>query len=95
MSAYFIFTREATIDQAEMDLYSSTVQPTLVGHDVKILAAYGAHEDVEGPTNEGTIIVEFPTMEAAKAWYDSPAYTKVREHRFKGATYRALLVAGV
>ncbi len=95
MSASFIFTREKTVDQAEMDLYSSQVQATLASHDLKILAAYGPHEDVEGPANEGTIIVEFPSMEAAKAWYDSPDYVRVREHRFKGANYRALLVQGV
>jgi uncharacterized protein (DUF1330 family) len=34
-------------------------------------------------------------MEAAKAWYDSPAYREVRVHRFKGAIYRATLVQGV
>ena len=95
MSAYFIFTREATVDQSEMDIYNSEVKATLAGHDLKILAAYGPHEDVEGPANEGTIIVEFPSMEAAKVWYDSPDYVRVREHRFKGAQYRALLVQGV
>jgi uncharacterized protein (DUF1330 family) len=30
-----------------------------------------------------------------KAWYDSPAYRKVREHRYKGADYRAVIVQGV
>jgi uncharacterized protein (DUF1330 family) len=44
---------------------------------------------------EGTIILEFPSTEAAKAWHDGPAYRKVREHRFKGATYRVILVKGV
>jgi uncharacterized protein (DUF1330 family) len=38
---------------------------------------------------------EFPTFEAAKAWYDSPAYREAREHRFKGANYRAFIVQGV
>jgi len=34
-------------------------------------------------------------MEAAKAWYDSPAYREVRQHRLMGAIYRGLLVAGL
>jgi uncharacterized protein (DUF1330 family) len=34
-------------------------------------------------------------MEAAKAWYNGPAYREVREHRFKGATYHVTLVNGV
>ena len=38
------------------------------------------------------VILEFPTFDEAKAWYDSPAYRKVREHRYKGADYRAIIV---
>jgi uncharacterized protein (DUF1330 family) len=95
MSAYAIFTREKTLDQAEMDIYYSQVQATLAAHNVKVLAAYGPFEDLEGPPTEGTVIAEFPTMEAAKAWYDSPAYREVRIHRFQGAIYRATLVQSV
>jgi uncharacterized protein (DUF1330 family) len=95
MSAYFIFTREKTLDQAEMDIYNQQVRATTTGYEMKILAAYEPHEDVEGAPTEGTIILEFPTMEAAKAWYDSPAYREVRLHRFEGAIYRATLVQGI
>ena len=34
-------------------------------------------------------------MEAALAWYNSPAYTEVRKHRIAGAVYRGLLVQGI
>ncbi len=95
MSAYAIFTREKTLNQAEMDIYHAQVQATFAGHDIKLLAAYGPFEDLEGHLTEGTVIAEFPTMEAAKAWYDSPAYREVRLHRFNGAIYRATLVQGV
>jgi len=27
-------------------------------------------------------------------WYDSPAYWDLREHRFRGADYRAVIVEG-
>jgi uncharacterized protein (DUF1330 family) len=50
---------------------------------------------LEGPEHEGIFIMEFPTMQDATAWYDSPAYRKVREHRFKGAEYRGVIVQGV
>jgi uncharacterized protein (DUF1330 family) len=95
MSAYVIFTRERTLEPAEMEIYSKAVPETLAGHEVKILASYGPYEDLEGTATEGTLIAEFPSMEAAKAWYDSTLYREVREHRFKGAIYRAVLVAGV
>jgi uncharacterized protein (DUF1330 family) len=54
-----------------------------------------ALEDLEGGAPEGTVILEFPNMEAAKAWYDGAEYRRVREHRFKGTKYRVTLLAGV
>jgi uncharacterized protein (DUF1330 family) len=34
-------------------------------------------------------------MEAARRWYDSPAYQDAVQHRFKGAIYRGLIVEGL
>jgi|SRR5580704_18960078 uncharacterized protein (DUF1330 family) len=95
MKAYLVFTRDKMIDEHEMAAYSKDVPATLAGHDVKILALYGKHEDLEGAPTEGTVILEFPSSEAAKAWYDGAPYRAVREHRFKGASYRVTLVEGV
>lgn len=95
MAAYMVFTRESTRDAAELATYSQNVGPTLSGHPVEVLAAYGRQEVVEGPAVEGVVILQFPSFEAAKAWYDSPAYRKVREHRFRGAEYRAVIVEGL
>jgi uncharacterized protein (DUF1330 family) len=95
MSAYMVFTRTRMLNEQEMAVYSKAVPATLVGHDVKILALYGAHEEPEGPQNDGSVILEFPTVEAAKAWYDGPAYREVREHRFKAAEYQVSLMQGV
>jgi uncharacterized protein (DUF1330 family) len=95
MSAYLVFIREQTLDAAELDIYWSKIQATFTGHEVKLLASYGLHEDLEGSPTEGTVIAEFPCMEAAKAWYEGLAYREVRQHRFRGAIYRGLLVAGV
>jgi len=44
---------------------------------------------------EGTVILEFPSIEAAKGWYDGSPCREARAHRFKGATYRVTLVKGV
>ena len=95
MATYMVFTRESTKNAAELATYSEKVGATLAGHPVTVLAAYGRHEVVEGSDVEGVVILEFPTFEAAKAWYDSPAYREVREHRFRGAAYRAVIVEGV
>jgi uncharacterized protein (DUF1330 family) len=90
--AYVIFTREKTLDQAELEIYWSKVAASLEGHPMKVLSGYGPHEVWEGDPTEGVVIAEFPSMEAARAWYDSPAYREARAHRVKGAVYRGILV---
>jgi uncharacterized protein (DUF1330 family) len=95
MPAYAIFIRERTRDQAQLDAYSPKASASLAGQQVKVLAAYGRQETLEGPESEGVVIAEFPSIEAAKAWYESPAYREAREYRFRGADYRAMFVEGV
>jgi uncharacterized protein (DUF1330 family) len=95
MSAYIIFTRVKTLDPSEMKTYNDSVMETINGHNVKILAAYGRKEVLEGPEHEGIVIMEFPNMQEAKAWYESPAYQRVRVHRFNGAEYRGVIVEGL
>ena len=95
MPAYMVFIREKTLDQSELDAYWSKVRATMEGHPLKVLAAYGRHVTLEGPEVEGVVVAEVPTLEEARAWYDSPAYQAVAQHRFRGAVYRGLLVDGV
>jgi uncharacterized protein (DUF1330 family) len=95
MATYIVFTKESTQDQNELNIYQSKVGETLEGHPVKLLAAYGPQQVLEGPAPEGVVILEFPNTTAARKWYDGPAYQAVARHRFKGATYRAVLVEGV
>ncbi|WP_197442828.1 DUF1330 domain-containing protein [Lignipirellula cremea] len=94
MAAYIIFMRERTLDQAELETYWSQVPPTLDGRPIRVLAAYGRHETLEGPDVEGVVVAEFPTLQEARDWYDSPAYQEAAQHRLRGAVYRGLIVEG-
>jgi uncharacterized protein (DUF1330 family) len=95
MAAFMVFIREKTLDQPELEAYWAKIGATLEGRPIKILAAYGRHVTLEGPEVEGVVVAEFPTLEEARAWYDSPAYQEVAQHRFRGAIYRGLIVEGV
>ena len=52
-------------------------------------------EVLEGPAIEDIIILEFPSNEEAKAWYQSPEYQAACERRFQGGDYRCILTEGV
>jgi uncharacterized protein (DUF1330 family) len=67
----------------------------LEGVPVKMLAAYGPQVVLEGPVPEGVAIAEFPSVKAVTDWYHSPGYQRVVQHRFNGATYRAIIVEGL
>ncbi len=91
MAAFIVFTRERLRDKAEFDIYSGLAGATMAGHSAKAHVVYNRCETLEGAPIEGAVIVEFPSMDAAKAWYDGPEYRAAREHRFKSADYRVFI----
>ena len=95
MPAYVVFTRERMRDQQEYELYREKSRPVNASHPLKPLALYGRHEVLEGPSIEGAVILEFPTMEAARAYYRSADYQEAVKHRFLGADYRVFIVEGL
>ncbi len=44
---------------------------------------------------EMQVIVEFPSMEHAQAWYDDPAHTPLKKLRQGGADFSMVLVNGL
>lgn len=95
MAAYLIFTQEKLHDQKELDIYESKVPASIPGHSLEPLAMYGAIENLEGDPVKGAVVLRFPTMEAARAWYHSDKYQEAKEHRLKAADYRVFLIEGV
>lgn len=95
MAAYAIFIREKLRDPGLIEAYNGKAGPSLAGHPAKVLAAYGAIETPEGAPAEGVVLLEFPSMAAAKAWYDGPAYREARKLRFQGADYRVHFFEGL
>ena len=95
MSAYIVFIKEREHDAGAMATYSAEAGPTLKGRNGKVLAYYGDTVTLEGPEAQGCVIVEFPTVEEARAWYESDAYQAARAHRFAGADYRAIITQGL
>ena len=95
MSAYVVFMRHKTLDRSELEAYWDKVKGSLDGRSIKVLAAYGQHLTLEGPEVEGVVIAEFPTLDEARDWYNSPTYQEAAGHRHRGAVYHGLIVEGV
>lgn len=94
MVAYVVFTRERMRSNEEYERYREKSRPVNASHPLKPLALYRKHEVLEGPAIEGAVILEFPTIEAARAYYHSPEYQEAAKHRFLAADYRVFIVEG-
>lgn len=95
MTAYVVFIRDEMKDQAAYDNYLKLGVPTLTPFGGEILVANGAHEAFEGEEFDGSVILRFPDMASARAWYTSPEYEKFKAIRLGATTGRAFLLEGV
>lgn len=95
MPAYIIVYREEPIqDPAAMAEYQRKTREIKTEIRPKPLVVYGAMEALEGEKPDGVVILEFPTVADARAWYNSPDYQAALPHRIKSAKHRAIIVDG-
>lgn len=71
------------IEDAEaFKVYQKAGGKSLAGRNFRMLAGPAPDAVLEGPELDEVIILEFPSMEEAREWYDSDAYQeaiKLRE----------------
>ena len=73
----------------------STSGPTATAHGGKYVARGGKVTTLEGDWRPGRIVVlEFPSAEKAKAWWDAPDYRRARSIRHECAKSRMIIVEG-
>ncbi|MCX7864454.1 MAG: DUF1330 domain-containing protein, partial [Novosphingobium sp.] len=61
---------------------------------IKPLVAYGAITPLEGKAPDGVVMLEFESVEAARAWYESPEYQAAVVHRLRCGDWTAFIVDG-
>ena len=74
-----LFIREDPVaDPEAMASYSASNRAnagTFVDkYNLRPLAVYGAMEALEGEAPDGVVLLEFPSVEDARGWYESPEY---------------------
>jgi uncharacterized protein (DUF1330 family) len=76
--------------------YTTMVPATIEKFGGKFLVRGGANHVLEGDwPQRRRVIIEFPTVEAARNWYDSPEYEKPKALRIANSNGRILLLEGV
>ena len=95
MSAYVIVDLEVT-DPVGIEEYRKQVPATIAKYGGRYLVRGGKHETLEGDWHpRRVILLEFPSVEQAKRWYDCEEYRGPKALRFKTARTNLILVEGV
>jgi uncharacterized protein (DUF1330 family) len=79
-----------------MASYRELVAPTVQAHGGRFIVRGGALETLEGGWEpQRIVIIEFPTVAAAKAWWSSPEYAEPKAMRQRAGKTRMIVVEGV
>jgi uncharacterized protein (DUF1330 family) len=95
MTAYVIVDIEV-IDAAGYEEYKKLAPPTLAVYGGKYIARGGGTEVLEGDwAPNRLVILQFESVERAKAWLNSPEYSGARSLRHKYARSKMVVVEGL
>jgi uncharacterized protein (DUF1330 family) len=95
MAAYVIV--EISIhDPEEYEEYKKLTPAAVAAFDGRFIVRGGQTETLEGDWQpERIVVLEFPTVERAKEWWDSEIYSRAKVIRQRSATTKMIVVAGV
>ena len=94
MTAYVIAEIEIT-DPEGYKPYTERVPASIAAYGGRFLVRGGAVEALEGEWPERRrVIIEFPSIEAARAWWHSPEYEEPKAMRRAASRGRLLLLEG-
>ncbi len=94
MKAYWIAHVTVT-DPAAYAGYQALAPAAFAAHGARFLARGGAAETCEGPALERHVVIEFPSLAAARACYASAEYRAARAARAGACTAHVVLVEGL
>lgn len=94
MSA-FVVVQVDVKDPVRYEAYKKMVPPTLEKFGGRFVARGGAVHVMEGDWSpKRFVLVEFPSVERAKAWWASPEYAEAKALRQATADSRLIIVEG-
>jgi uncharacterized protein (DUF1330 family) len=95
MAAYALAHLRNPRPHPEVVEYLERIQDTLDPYRGRFLVHGARPEVIEGPWPGTVVIIEFPDMAAARAWYASPAYREILPLRTNNIDGEAILIEGV
>jgi len=94
MAVYLVAQGKIT-DPEKLNQYAQQAGPTVIAAGAKILVADEAPKVIEGETQlPRTVILEFESEDAFRAWYESPEYQAALPLRLESTEGYVVLAQG-
>lgn len=95
MNAYAIAHLHRVELNAEIAEYLMRIDDTLPPFEGRFLVHGQVPEPADGTWEGSVVVIEFPSIAKARAWYASPAYQAILPLRLRNSQGEAILVEGV
>ncbi|MFI0352403.1 DUF1330 domain-containing protein [Actinomadura sp. 9N407] len=95
MTAYAIARLHDAAPHPEVAEYIERIAGTFEPYGGRFLVHATPHEVMEGDWPEDVVMIGFPGMAEARAWWDSPAYQEIAPLRSRNIKGDIILVQGV
>jgi uncharacterized protein (DUF1330 family) len=92
----FVIVETDIEDAAQYERYKAASPAAVASGGGRFVARGGELAVLEGDWDPSRVVIlEFPDLEAAKRWYDSPEYVEARKLREGAARLRMVAVQGL
>ena len=96
MPAYALFDNVAVTNPAGLDEYKAKVAPLVERYGGRYVVLGGEPEVIEGERPlTFPVLIEFPDLQSARAWYESDEYRPLLELRKRSVKVIAVLLEGL
>ncbi|WP_181780376.1 DUF1330 domain-containing protein [Pseudonocardia pini] len=95
MTAYAVAHLRSVDPNAEIVEYLQRIDATLAPHRGYFVVHGDLPEVLEGEFPGALVVIGFPGLEQARAWYRSPAYQEILPLRTRNSDGIAMIVQGV
>lgn len=96
MSAFFLFHNKQVRDAARLARYKEAVAPLVAAYGGRYRVLGGEPAVVEGDWRPSfLVVIEFPSVEQATAWYGSEAYEDLKAMRLSAVDSDGVLMTGL
>ena len=87
----FLHRQHEIDDEGAFAAYLRETMPLIERHGGRYLTKAGTHEMLEGQRPSRVVVVEFPSKQAIKDWYNDPGYRPLIAKRHAAA--RSVMIA--